>query len=161
MLVSRTSISQEKFRKFLLAVRKQYHDRNPYHNFRHAFDVTHMIYLMLTKGILGFRCYLVTPVANAAQYLGSVEVLAVLLSGLLHDVDHPGLNNTFQVFSHNVRTSYYDSHRLLLKVPWRSTTTTRVSSRIITVLLATKSSLKTAYVSQSLRLSIDSLYAVV
>jgi hypothetical protein len=45
-------------------------------------------------------------VANASKFLGSAEVLSVLLAGLLHDVDHPGLNNNFQVlfvtnFSHH------------------------------------------------------------
>lgn len=99
-LLNTFKIPAEKFRKFLLSTRKLYHDKNPYHNFRHAFDVTHMIYLMLTK-------------ANAAKFLGSLEVLAVLLAGLLHDIDHPGLNNNFQITTSSNLALTYNDHSVL------------------------------------------------
>jgi hypothetical protein len=83
-----------------MSTRKLYHDKNPYHNFRHAFDVTHMIYLMLTK-------------ANAARFLGSMEVLSVLLAGLLHDIDHPGLNNNFQMSTASTLALTYNDHSVL------------------------------------------------
>lgn len=41
--------------------------------------------------------YLLLSLGGGKDYVGSVEILALLLSGLLHDIDHPGLNNNFQV----------------------------------------------------------------
>jgi hypothetical protein len=66
-----------KFHQFVSEVRKSYRTTNPYHNFRHAFDCVHMIYLLLTK-------------ARASEFLNPLEIFAALLSGLLHDIDHPG-----------------------------------------------------------------------
>ena len=34
---------------FVSVIQKQYNSANPYHNFRHAFDVTQMMYLILNK----------------------------------------------------------------------------------------------------------------
>jgi hypothetical protein len=62
---------------------------NPYHNFRHAFDVTQTCYLFLKHGIL----------ANAP--LTPLDVFSMMVSALCHDLQHPGMNNTFQC---NART---------------------------------------------------------
>eukprot|EP00760_Papus_ankaliazontas_P025730 PhM_4_TR2861/c0_g1_i1/m.54782/K18438/PDE10; cAMP and cAMP-inhibited cGMP 3',5'-cyclic phosphodiesterase 10 len=74
-------ISDETWVHLILAVRQTY--RNvPYHNFNHAFDVTHAIYLLLTQGAL-------------ATTFTEVEVLVLIVVGLFHDCDHMGLNNGF------------------------------------------------------------------
>eukprot|EP00727_Mastigamoeba_balamuthi_P002427 m51a1_g12181 hypothetical protein (975) ;mRNA; r:293-4272 len=57
----------------------------PYHNFSHAVDVTQFIYLMLRSS------------EKLAAVLGKLEILALFISALCHDVDHGGLNNAFQV----------------------------------------------------------------
>jgi hypothetical protein len=72
------------FRHFLVELKKNYQCSNPYHNFRHAFDCIHMCYLLVTR-------------AKASEYLNSIEILALFFAALLHDVDHPGLNNAFQI----------------------------------------------------------------
>eukprot|EP01063_Lacrimia_lanifica_P027904 TRINITY_DN3984_c0_g1_i1.p1 TRINITY_DN3984_c0_g1~~TRINITY_DN3984_c0_g1_i1.p1 ORF type:complete len:614 (+),score=199.56 TRINITY_DN3984_c0_g1_i1:52-1842(+) len=58
----------------------------PYHNFAHAFDVTHAVYGFLTKGGL-------------AKVLDKEEQLALFLAAMFHDSDHPGLNNQFHLRS--------------------------------------------------------------
>lgn len=61
--------------------------RNPrvsYHNLYHAVDVMHATYL--TLGSMG-----------ASGLLTETEQLALILSALCHDLDHPALTNSFQV----------------------------------------------------------------
>jgi len=76
-------VPREKFRSFISEISQNYFD-NPYHNFHHAFDVTQSIYSMLTK-------------YEASSKLTSLEIFAILLAGLLHDVGHPANNNTFHM----------------------------------------------------------------
>eukprot|EP01125_Pyxidicula_operculata_P013234 TRINITY_DN4375_c0_g1_i1.p1 TRINITY_DN4375_c0_g1~~TRINITY_DN4375_c0_g1_i1.p1 ORF type:complete len:542 (-),score=97.05 TRINITY_DN4375_c0_g1_i1:227-1852(-) len=99
-LLKEYQIDEENFHRFLIAVRSLYRDSNPYHNFRHAFDVTHMSYLFLTN-------------ANAVNYLGRLEVVCLLLSGLLHDVDHPGLNNSFHINTESDLAITYNDQSVL------------------------------------------------
>jgi hypothetical protein len=82
-LFKRFVINQDKFRSFLNDVAAAYRD-NPYHNFRHCFDVTH-------------ACFLILHLAGVRRHFSSLEVLALMFSCLVHDIDHPGLNNTYQV----------------------------------------------------------------
>lgn len=67
---------------FLLDLRSHYRDV-PYHNFRHAFHVFQSAYAFVMMG-------------QRSKMFSRVELLALLLGALVHDIDHPGLNNTFQ-----------------------------------------------------------------
>uniref|UniRef100_A0A8C6U2R9 Phosphodiesterase n=1 Tax=Neogobius melanostomus TaxID=47308 RepID=A0A8C6U2R9_9GOBI len=71
--------------RFCLMVKKGYRDP-PYHNWTHAFSVSHFCYLMYKN--LGL-----------ANYLEDIEILALFVSCLCHDLDHRGTNNSFQVAS--------------------------------------------------------------
>eukprot|EP00727_Mastigamoeba_balamuthi_P009031 m51a1_g4750 hypothetical protein (1508) ;mRNA; r:400532-409181 len=77
-------IERSTFMSFLFELSKSY-NTVPYHNFNHAVDVTQFIYVLLRSSpkVLGL--------------LTKIEIFALLLSGLCHDVDHGGLNNAFQV----------------------------------------------------------------
>ena len=68
------------------AVLAAYHD-NPYHSKGHAFDVAYMTYYMI-------KDLSITAQMNLKKY----EMTALLLGALAHDMDHPGLNNNFQVY---------------------------------------------------------------
>eukprot|EP01089_Gocevia_fonbrunei_P023072 TRINITY_DN9572_c0_g1_i1.p1 TRINITY_DN9572_c0_g1~~TRINITY_DN9572_c0_g1_i1.p1 ORF type:complete len:488 (-),score=94.96 TRINITY_DN9572_c0_g1_i1:5-1468(-) len=83
-LLEKFQIAPEKFRTFLLSVRDNYNSKNPYHNFRHAFDVTQAAYIFLTR-------------AKAAEFMTHLEILALLIGSLGHDLNHPGLNNAYQI----------------------------------------------------------------
>ena len=58
---------------------------NPYHNKTHAADVLQSQFMLLTAGGLGRR---------AADPL---ILLAAVLSAIIHDLDHKGVNNDFLI----------------------------------------------------------------
>ena len=71
--------------RFVIMVRKGY--RNPpYHNWMHAFSVAHF-------------CYTLYKNCNGLCLLSELELLALFVSCLCHDIDHRGTNNAFQVSS--------------------------------------------------------------
>lgn len=77
-------ITGEKLREFFLSVFNSYRD-NYYHNFEHCMEVTQFIYY----------CFRTSP--SFASQLGINSVLGCLISGLCHDLDHPGVTNDFLV----------------------------------------------------------------
>lgn len=83
-LIDLFRINIKKLQRFIMTANSLYHKDNRYHNFIHAFDVTHACYSFLT-------------IMNAQQYLTHLDILALLLASLCHDLDHPGFNNVFQV----------------------------------------------------------------
>lgn len=82
-LLERYQIEEKKLETFLMTIRKHYH-KNPYHNFHHAFDVAQTVYSMLIS-------------FNAAAYLTHLDIFALLVASVCHDVEHPGQNNAFLV----------------------------------------------------------------
>ncbi|KAL0480647.1 cyclic-nucleotide phosphodiesterase [Acrasis kona] len=81
-LTEEFGLDTDKLFNFLKRIRIQY-NTNPYHNYSHALDVTQFVFssLLLEK----------------AQILSPIEKLAMMVSGLCHDVDHPGLNNNYLI----------------------------------------------------------------
>ncbi|RNC31332.1 cAMP phosphodiesterase, partial [Trypanosoma cruzi] len=66
---------------FILQCRKKY--RNvPYHNFYHVVDVCQTIYTFLYKGAV-------------CEKLTELDCFVLLVTALVHDLDHMGLNNSF------------------------------------------------------------------
>lgn len=99
-LYSQVNVSREKMKRMLVEVRQNYCSENPYHNFIHAFDVTRNIYVYLST-------------CGAAAYLGHLEIFALLLSGLLHDVGHPALNNNFVIRTRHPLAMRYNDKSVL------------------------------------------------
>ncbi|CAL1538224.1 unnamed protein product, partial [Lymnaea stagnalis] len=93
--LSRWRIKIETLVRFLLMVKKGY--RNPpYHNWMHAYAVTHF-------------CYLLIKNLHLHNYLDDIELLALFVSCLCHDIDHRGTTNSFQVQSQSVLAALYSS----------------------------------------------------
>ena len=67
----------------LLQVRARYKNV-AYHNFRHCFDVTQTVFSLINKG-------------SNVELLQPIDRLAIMLSAVVHDCGHPGLNNNFHV----------------------------------------------------------------
>ena len=67
-LLRRFDIDREKFERFIVEVRSTY-NANPYHNFRHAFDVTQTVFSMLTT-------------FGASALLTHTDILGLLLAAL-------------------------------------------------------------------------------
>ncbi|CAI9590034.1 unnamed protein product [Staurois parvus] len=81
--------------RFCLMVKKGYRDP-PYHNWMHAFSVTHF-------------CYLLYKNLELVNYLEDIEIFALFVSCMCHDLDHRGTNNSFQVASKSVLAALYSS----------------------------------------------------
>ncbi|KAM4702343.1 cGMP-dependent 3',5'-cyclic phosphodiesterase-like [Discoglossus pictus] len=88
--IDRTTLS-----RFCLMVKKGYRDP-PYHNWMHAFSVSHF-------------CYLLYKNLELINYLEYIEIFALFVSCMCHDLDHRGTNNSFQVASKSVLAALYSS----------------------------------------------------
>lgn len=117
-------------------VKKGYRDP-PYHNWMHAFSVTHFCYLLYKN--LGLSSYLqyvyicfsakrvlffdnktiivhkqININCPISIFFRDIEILALFVSCMCHDLDHRGTNNSFQVASvraqiilHKIRSLWY------------------------------------------------------
>lgn len=92
-------LNSEKFHRFLIAVRMNYKE-NPYHNFRHAVDVLQSFYYMLTN-------------STVLKYLKEIEILALAVAALCHDLAHPGFNNFFQINAKTPLALLYNNKSVL------------------------------------------------
>ena len=68
------------FISFQLCVQENYRN-NPFHNFRHCFCVTQMMYGMIN-------------LCKLMDFLNKEELGILLTACICHDLDHPGYNNT-------------------------------------------------------------------
>jgi hypothetical protein len=95
-------ITMENLDSFLTNLRDKYNDDNFYHNSLHGFDVCQTICMFLTQSditeLVGFT---------------DLDILSLILSGLSHDVGHPGLNNTFQINSFSEISITYNDKSVL------------------------------------------------
>lgn len=85
-----------KIQRFFIAICENYQD-NPFHNFFHAFSVCHMIFTISEKN------------NKFDRFLLPMENFALFLSGLGHDLNHPGVTNVFMINSrHPLAVRYND-----------------------------------------------------
>ncbi|KAJ3415058.1 High affinity cAMP-specific and IBMX-insensitive 3',5'-cyclic phosphodiesterase 9A [Chytridiales sp. JEL 0842] len=82
-LMEEYKIEVPTLRRFLMNIRTCY-NQNPFHNFRHCFCVTQMMY-----GIIN--------TTNVVQQLKPIDKLILVLACIGHDLDHPGYNNAYQI----------------------------------------------------------------
>ncbi|GAA5802997.1 hypothetical protein HPULCUR_008472 [Helicostylum pulchrum] len=90
---------------FIFDVYNSYHNTNPYHNFKHAVDVMQSTwYCLCSIGALKpIWSSSDIPVSSSLHedhlknLLRPVDILALLMASLGHDVGHPGVNNGFMI----------------------------------------------------------------
>eukprot|EP00741_Cyanophora_paradoxa_P019347 tig00000215_g18675.t1 len=82
-LPPRLRLDAARFAAFVSHVEDGYLE-NPYHNRTHAADVTQCMTFLLTRGGLG-------------GYLTDEDRLAGVIASVIHDFEHPGVNNNFLV----------------------------------------------------------------
>eukprot|EP00814_Leptocylindrus_danicus_P010430 CAMPEP_0116021348 /NCGR_PEP_ID=MMETSP0321-20121206/10336_1 /TAXON_ID=163516 /ORGANISM="Leptocylindrus danicus var. danicus, Strain B650" /LENGTH=428 /DNA_ID=CAMNT_0003492207 /DNA_START=113 /DNA_END=1399 /DNA_ORIENTATION=+ len=87
-------------RNFIVAVQEHMPD-NPYHNFHHVASVVHFSFLTLSV------C------DGADRYLTDRDVFIVLFSALIHDLNHPGNDNAFEVKSQSQLALKYNNVSVL------------------------------------------------
>ena len=84
--------------KYVSEVEQRYRSSNPYHNRLHAADVTQTMHFLLNTEPM-FTIF------------SDIEVFALIFSSVIHDVDHPGVNNPFLIKSRDRNAILYnDSH---------------------------------------------------
>eukprot|EP00949_MAST-11_sp_MAST-11-sp1_P000974 g974.t1 len=83
-LIDRFKMDRNVVQKFAGKVMEHYYD-NPYHNFYHAFSVAQFC----------FASYSINT--KIAETLRSTELLAMLVASLVHDAEHPGSNNAWEI----------------------------------------------------------------
>uniref|UniRef100_A0A8C4I7F6 Phosphodiesterase n=1 Tax=Dicentrarchus labrax TaxID=13489 RepID=A0A8C4I7F6_DICLA len=86
-VVKKFQVPQEVLVRFMYSVSKGYR-KITYHNWRHGFNVGQTMFTLLTTGML-------------KRYYTDLEVMAMITAGFLHDIDHRGTNNLYQVKSGN------------------------------------------------------------
>lgn len=100
-LLAKFKITTATLDRFLLAIEDGYkRPQNPYHNEFHATDVTHSVHYFLSR-------------VGLMHCMSDLEIFALLLSAIIHDVDHPGTTNNFQVNSRSDLALLYNDHSVL------------------------------------------------
>ncbi|KAM9448848.1 high affinity cGMP-specific 3',5'-cyclic phosphodiesterase 9A isoform 4-T4 [Salvelinus alpinus] len=77
------NIEPEVLHQFLYEVYKRYNNI-PFHNFKHCFCVTQMMYGLIW-------------LTDLKSKIDSIDLLTMLTSAVCHDLDHTGYNNAYQV----------------------------------------------------------------
>lgn len=92
-------IDPEKVRTFVTRIEAGYRAKNPYHNNIHAADVVHGIHCIMMRGL--------------AKHLSDLEVFAAVVAAIVHDVEHPGNSNTFEVNTSSRLALLYNDQAVL------------------------------------------------
>ena len=84
---------------YLREISVKYHD-NPFHNLQHATCVTQFAYMLINA-------------TDAVKYLSPQQLFGVVLSAVVHDVDHPGNTNMFEINSQSYLSLLYNDQSVL------------------------------------------------
>jgi hypothetical protein len=75
-----------------------YHATNPYHNFYHAVDVLQSMYYLVSRmGFLHPHPPAPTTTSRLHHRITSIDILALFLICIGHDLGHPGVTNAFMI----------------------------------------------------------------
>ncbi|KAI0209156.1 High affinity cAMP-specific 3',5'-cyclic phosphodiesterase 7A [Lamellibrachia satsuma] len=106
-LIQTFNLDIVKLMRCVSLIEDSYHNSNPYHNAVHAADVTQAMHCFLKENKL-------------AQHLTPLEKLTAILSAILHDVDHPGVNQAFLIATSNPLATLYAKTSVLENHHWRA-----------------------------------------
>uniref|UniRef100_F6YFB2 High affinity cGMP-specific 3',5'-cyclic phosphodiesterase 9A n=1 Tax=Xenopus tropicalis TaxID=8364 RepID=F6YFB2_XENTR len=106
-LVATFKMEPETLRCFLSSVQEHYQE-NPFHNFHHGFSVAQMLYCVISQ------CQL-------QERLLPSDTLAMMVAALCHDLDHPGLSNSYQVNAQTDLAKRYNYNSPLENHHWAVT----------------------------------------
>ncbi|XP_078147962.1 cGMP-specific 3',5'-cyclic phosphodiesterase [Centroberyx gerrardi] len=100
--------------QWVLSVKKNYRKNVAYHNWRHAFNTAQCMFAVLKSGRL-------------QSNLSDLEVLALMIATLSHDLDHRGVNNSYiqrsdhplaQLYCHStMEHHHFDQCLMILNSP--------------------------------------------
>ena len=101
-LVQHFNIDTEVLLNWCSAIESGYHP-NPYHNSTHAADVTQILHYILFPGGM-----------HNMINISPEDALASIISGAIHDYDHPGFNNNFHVRTNAYLSTLYNDRSVCL-----------------------------------------------
>eukprot|EP01091_Cochliopodium_minus_P009194 TRINITY_DN2203_c0_g1_i1.p1 TRINITY_DN2203_c0_g1~~TRINITY_DN2203_c0_g1_i1.p1 ORF type:complete len:1414 (-),score=441.97 TRINITY_DN2203_c0_g1_i1:3-4244(-) len=87
-LINKFNIPEKKLVEWLKKMDEGYKKENDYHNAVHASDVAQTMNFFLTRGGL-------------SGFVTDVDIFAGLVAAIIHDYEHPGVNNAFIINSHD------------------------------------------------------------
>uniref|UniRef100_A0A3Q4FZC2 Phosphodiesterase n=1 Tax=Neolamprologus brichardi TaxID=32507 RepID=A0A3Q4FZC2_NEOBR len=100
--------------QWIMSVKKNYRKNVAYHNWRHAFNTAQCMFVVLKSGHL-------------QSYMSDLEVLALMIATLCHDLDHRGVNNSYiqrsdhplaQLYCHStMEHHHFDQCLMILNSP--------------------------------------------
>lgn len=97
--IKKIKINKESLIKFINLVSTYYHD-NYFHNFKHAIMVMQFVHLFINK-------------IDIKNKINENIIFAILISALVHDVDHPGHTNSFEINSKSYYAQKYNNISVL------------------------------------------------
>eukprot|EP00949_MAST-11_sp_MAST-11-sp1_P002084 g2084.t1 len=132
-ICERLGIAKETLDAALTAFQDGYRESNPYHNASHAADVLHAVCCFLsgkTYGTSSARGVVAEELAKSRSIgsimeisdnstpplfptLTEIDVFAMMLAATVHDIDHPGFNNSFLISSASEIAIMYNDRSVL------------------------------------------------
>jgi hypothetical protein len=92
-------INKKSLALFIKEVSKYYHN-NPFHNFYHAVSVLQSVYMLIHN-------------TNAKDVLSKNKLFALFIASLVHDIDHPGNTNLFEINTKSNLALKYNDYSVL------------------------------------------------
>ncbi|XP_066577007.1 cGMP-specific 3',5'-cyclic phosphodiesterase isoform X3 [Amia ocellicauda] len=113
-LVQNFQMKYKSLCQWILSVKKNYRKNVAYHNWRHAFNTAQCMFAVLKSGRL-------------QSNLNDLEILALMIATLSHDLDHRGVNNAYiqrsdhplaQLYCHStMEHHHFDQCLMILNSP--------------------------------------------
>ncbi|XP_043100539.1 cGMP-specific 3',5'-cyclic phosphodiesterase isoform X2 [Puntigrus tetrazona] len=113
-LVQNFQMKYKSLCQWILSVKKNYRKNVAYHNWRHAFNTSQCMFAVLKSG-------------RFQSNLSDLEVLALMIATLSHDLDHRGVNNSYikrsdhplaQLYCHStMEHHHFDQCLMILNSP--------------------------------------------
>uniref|UniRef100_A0A673L1M0 Phosphodiesterase n=1 Tax=Sinocyclocheilus rhinocerous TaxID=307959 RepID=A0A673L1M0_9TELE len=113
-LVQNFQMKYKSLCQWILSVKKNYRKNVVYHNWRHAFNTSQSMFAVLKSG-------------RFQSNLSDLEVLALMIATLSHDLDHRGVNNSYikrsehplaQLYCHStMEHHHFDQCLMILNSP--------------------------------------------
>eukprot|EP00002_Diphylleia_rotans_P002468 TRINITY_DN1155_c0_g1_i2.p1 TRINITY_DN1155_c0_g1~~TRINITY_DN1155_c0_g1_i2.p1 ORF type:complete len:770 (-),score=192.75 TRINITY_DN1155_c0_g1_i2:478-2787(-) len=98
--LAKFKIDEVKLQNFFKAIEDGYGKKIPYHNNMHAADVLLSVNFLLTNG-------------KIKEHLSEIDLFSALLAAAVHDYNHPGVNNAFQINTASSKALIYNDKSVL------------------------------------------------
>ena len=99
-IMGKFEVPELNLKHFAMEIYKGYASTNPFTNAIHAVDVAHRVnYFVLTGGVM--------------KYISDLDIMASMIASVIHDFQHPGVNNGFLVKTKNKKAIRYNDNSVL------------------------------------------------